>query len=195
MVDIMKNLINFFFSFDKLMKEKLILPFFWLAVIVSGLWFFQTALDAIALGVLANVVNFFEFFVRIVLALVSIRLVSELAVAKKHKRRLNPRVSRLAAVTSQVITALAAMKPFKRITGRKRARAALGKLRHRAKLRLKTQSLNLLVLKLSLVSQVRVKQKLARQHALSRQLNLLGQSRRLKGLQTLRLKSEGRKLA
>lgn len=77
----MKNLINFFFSFDKLMKEKLILPVFWLAVIVTGLWFFETALDAIALGVLANVVNFFEFFVRIILALVSIRLISELAVA------------------------------------------------------------------------------------------------------------------
>ena len=63
------------------MKEKLILPFFWLAVIVTGLWFFEAALDAIALGILANIVNFFEFFVRIILALVSIRLLSELAVA------------------------------------------------------------------------------------------------------------------
>jgi len=32
----MKNLLNFFFSFDKLFKEKLIVPFFWLAIIGRG---------------------------------------------------------------------------------------------------------------------------------------------------------------
>ncbi len=81
MVMVMKNLINFFFSFDKLMKEKLVLPFFWLAVIALGLFFFETALDAISLGPLAAIVNFFEFFVTILLALVIVRLMCELAVA------------------------------------------------------------------------------------------------------------------
>jgi len=76
-----KNLINFFFSFDKLMKEKLVLPFFWLAVISLGLFFFEAALDAISLGPLAAIVNFFEFFVAILLALVIVRLLCELAVA------------------------------------------------------------------------------------------------------------------
>jgi len=77
----MKNLINFFFSFDKLMKEKLILPFFWLAVIAWGLDFFATALSTISFEWLAAVVSFVKFFVTILLALVSIRLISELAVA------------------------------------------------------------------------------------------------------------------
>ncbi|MEP1229782.1 MAG: DUF4282 domain-containing protein [Litorimonas sp.] len=77
----MKNLINFFFSFDKLMKEKLVLPFFWLAVISLGLFFSETALDAISLGPLAAIVNFFEFFVAILLAIVFVRLMCELAVA------------------------------------------------------------------------------------------------------------------
>jgi len=77
----MKNLINFFFSFDKLMKEKLILPFFWLAVIAWGLDFFATALSTISLGPLAAIVSFAKFFVTILLALVFIRLISELAVA------------------------------------------------------------------------------------------------------------------
>jgi len=76
-----KNLINFFFSFDKLMKEKLVLPFFWLAVISIGLFFFETALDAISLGPLAAIVNFFEFFVAILLTLVLLRLVCEVVVA------------------------------------------------------------------------------------------------------------------
>lgn len=77
----MKNLINFFFSFDKLFKEKLIVPFFWLAIIVWGLGFFSTALDSIALDPLAKLVDFIRFFASILLALVMIRLVSELAVA------------------------------------------------------------------------------------------------------------------
>ena len=77
----MKNLFNFFFSFDKLLKEKLIIPFFWLAIVSWGLTFFSTALDSIHLAPIAALVNFIGFFVTILLALVSIRLVSELAVA------------------------------------------------------------------------------------------------------------------
>lgn len=77
----MKNFFNFFFSFDKLLKEKLIIPFFWLAIIVGGLSFFSTALDGIQLDPLAAFVSFINFFASILLALVTIRLLSELAVA------------------------------------------------------------------------------------------------------------------
>lgn len=77
----MKNLLNFFFSFDKLFKEKLIAPFFWLALIIWGLRFFSTALSSISLGPLAKLFDFIQFFILILFALVVIRLVSELAVA------------------------------------------------------------------------------------------------------------------
>jgi len=77
----MKNVLNFFFSFDKLLKEKLIIPFFWLAIISWGLAFFSTALDSISLGWLAALVDFFRFFVTVALALVVIRLLAELATA------------------------------------------------------------------------------------------------------------------
>jgi len=77
----MKNLINFFFSFDKLMKEKLVIAFFWLALIVAGLNFFSEALSAIRLGPLAAVVEFIIFFGSILLTLVALRLICELAVA------------------------------------------------------------------------------------------------------------------
>ena len=77
----MKNLINFFFSFDKLMKEKLVIAFFWLALIVAGLNFFSDALSAIKLGPLAAVVEFIIFFGSILLTLVALRLICELAVA------------------------------------------------------------------------------------------------------------------
>jgi len=53
----MKNLLNFFFSFDKLFKEKLIVPFFWLAIIVWGLAFFESFLAGINLGPLAFIVK------------------------------------------------------------------------------------------------------------------------------------------
>ena len=54
----MKNLLNFFFSFDKLFKEKLIVPFFWLAIIVWGLGFLSFVLDKIFLGPLAKLAGF-----------------------------------------------------------------------------------------------------------------------------------------
>jgi hypothetical protein len=76
-----KNFIDFFFSFDKLFKEKLIIPFFWLAIIVWGLAFISTALGSIQLAPLAAFVKFINFFASILLALVTIRLLSELAVA------------------------------------------------------------------------------------------------------------------
>ena len=77
----MKDLINFFFSFDKLMKEKLVIAFFWLALIVAGLNYFSEALSAIRLGPLAAIVEFVIFFGSILLTLVTLRLICELAVA------------------------------------------------------------------------------------------------------------------
>ena len=77
----MKNLINFFFSFDKLMKEKLIVPFFWLSIILTALYFSTIFLETIWLGPLAKILNVFTFFVAIVFTLVGIRLLCELMVA------------------------------------------------------------------------------------------------------------------
>lgn len=77
----MKNLINFFFSFDKLFKEKLVVPFFWLALIVFGLAFFAEGLDAIQLDPLAKFVGFLNFFASLFLSLVTIRIIAELMVA------------------------------------------------------------------------------------------------------------------
>ena len=77
----MKNLINFFFSFDKLFKEKLVAPFFWLALITWGLGFFSNFLDAVRLGPLAGVVDFIQALISVLFALVLIRLLSELAIA------------------------------------------------------------------------------------------------------------------
>ena len=77
----MKNLLNFFFSFDKLFKEKLIVPFFWLAIIVWGLGFFADFLAGIHLGPLAAIIDFIKNLISVLFALVVIRLVSELAVA------------------------------------------------------------------------------------------------------------------
>ncbi len=77
----MNNLINFFFSFDKLMKEKLVIAFYWLAIIVGGLNFFSEALRSIRLGPLASLVDFVIFFGTILLSLVALRLISEIAVA------------------------------------------------------------------------------------------------------------------
>ena len=76
----MKNFINFFFSFDKLLKEKLVIPFFWLAIIVWGLSFLSVALDNIQLDPLATIVRIISFFLSILLALIIIRLISELAI-------------------------------------------------------------------------------------------------------------------
>lgn len=77
----MKNLINFFFSFEKLFKEKLVVPFFWLALIVAGLAFSAEALKSISLKPLASLLDFVGFFAEILLVLISIRIVSEIFVA------------------------------------------------------------------------------------------------------------------
>jgi len=77
----MSNLLNFFFSFDKLMKEKLVIPFFWLGLIVIGLVFFADALSAIRLSWIAGFVEFINFFARLLLAIIGWRLLAEICVA------------------------------------------------------------------------------------------------------------------
>lgn len=77
----MKNLLNFFFSFEKLFKEKLVVPFFWLALIVAGLSFGAEALNSISLRPLANLIEFIGFFAEILLVLISIRIIAEIFVA------------------------------------------------------------------------------------------------------------------
>ncbi len=77
----MRDLLNFFISFDKLMKERLVVAFFWLSLIVVLMTFFADALAAIYLGPLAGVVKFLKFFVELLLAVVALRLLSEVAIA------------------------------------------------------------------------------------------------------------------
>lgn len=77
----MKNLLNFFFSFDKLFKEKLVVPFFWLALIVIGLAFLEEAFRAIKLPPLGAVAGFINFWALLLLSILLIRILAELVVA------------------------------------------------------------------------------------------------------------------
>ena len=77
----MKNLLNFFFSFDKLFKEKLIVPFFWLAIIYFGIKILIEAVDTVQLDPLLWIIVPVFGFVKILFTLVSIRIVAELIVA------------------------------------------------------------------------------------------------------------------
>lgn len=77
----MKNLLNFFFSFDKLFKEKLIVPFFWLAVVYFGLEYLVQAIDTVKLEPLLWIIGPVTFLAKIFFTLIAIRIISELAVA------------------------------------------------------------------------------------------------------------------
>lgn len=77
----MKNLFNFFFSFDKLMKEGLVRGFFWLGLINIGLMFFARMFGAVRLDWLAAPFSFFQFFVQFLLAIVVLRLIAEVVIA------------------------------------------------------------------------------------------------------------------
>ena len=77
----MSKLMNFFFSFDKLMKEGLVRAFFWLGLLNIGLLFFAETLDAIKLDWFAAVFEFVGFFAEFLLAIVILRLLAELAIA------------------------------------------------------------------------------------------------------------------
>lgn len=77
----MKNFFNFFFSFDKLFKEKLVPPFFLLALVVFGLAFFAEALDTVSLDILAAIVARVNLIASFFLSVITIRIIAELMVA------------------------------------------------------------------------------------------------------------------
>ena len=77
----MKNLLNFFFSFDKLFKEKLIVPVFWLALIYFGLEFLKTTIDAVHLDPLNWIIAPVTAIAGFLFTLLMVRIVAELAVA------------------------------------------------------------------------------------------------------------------
>ncbi|WP_427453714.1 DUF4282 domain-containing protein [Litorimonas sp. WD9-15] len=77
----MKNLVNFFFSFDKLFKEKLIVPAFWLAIVYYGLKYLVQAVDAVQLHPLNWFIGPVSFIAKILFTLLVIRIVAELVVA------------------------------------------------------------------------------------------------------------------
>ena len=77
----MKNLINFFFSFEKLFKEKLVVPTFWVALVYFALAAVIQIFDTLRLDPLNYLVATVKFFVGLLLALLAIRIVAELIVA------------------------------------------------------------------------------------------------------------------
>ena len=77
----MTNILNFFLSFDKLMKEKLVKAFYWLSLIAIFLTFGATVFDNIWLGPLAGLLRFVGFFVLLLLSIVGLRLLCEAVIA------------------------------------------------------------------------------------------------------------------
>ena len=77
----MSNLINFFFSFDKLMKEKLVFAFFWLAIGTAALTFASKMMDTLGLEPLEWVLDLALFFVTFLTVVVGIRVLCEAAIA------------------------------------------------------------------------------------------------------------------
>ncbi len=78
----MKNLLNFFFSFDKLMKHKLVPMFFWAALIYGGIRFIREILEWTFLTEwLASLTYIFQITALAVMGFVGLRLICELAIA------------------------------------------------------------------------------------------------------------------
>ena len=75
------DLIKFFTSFEKLMKERLVVAFYWLALIVVVMTFISVAFDTIKLGPLAFLIEILRYPVLLLLAIVSLRLICEAAIA------------------------------------------------------------------------------------------------------------------
>lgn len=84
MVDLLKQ----FFSFDKMMKDRLVVSFFFLGLIVIVLSFLGTLLSSFWVMVnghfFSGLALFLGAFIQIVLLFVGLRLVSELAIAIFH---------------------------------------------------------------------------------------------------------------
>lgn len=78
----MKDLVNFFFSFDKLMKHKLVPLFFWAALILIVIVFTRDVLGSTFVTKwLAWLTTPLEMISQLVLAFVGLRLICELAIA------------------------------------------------------------------------------------------------------------------
>ena len=79
----MKTIFNFFLSFDKLMKEKLVKAFYWLGLIVIILNFGEAALRTIPFvgQFFASIIDFLGFFPQALLAIVALRLLCETLIA------------------------------------------------------------------------------------------------------------------
>ena len=77
----MGNLIQYFSSFDKLMKERLVAPLFWLLVLFVGVGAISEIFDAIGLDILDSILDFLNIFLGFLVAFVAIRVLCELAVA------------------------------------------------------------------------------------------------------------------
>lgn len=77
----MSNLVNFFFSFEKLMKEKLVIAFFWLAVIFVALNFAGDFFDNVGLDPIDWLLDIGVFFVEFLMIIVGIRLLCEISIA------------------------------------------------------------------------------------------------------------------
>ena len=77
----MSKLINFFFSFDKLMKESLVRALFWLGLLLIGLIYGAEMLEAVRLEWFAAFIDFLRFFAEVIFAVVAVRVVAELAIA------------------------------------------------------------------------------------------------------------------
>lgn len=78
----MKNLINFFFSFDKLMKHKLVPLFFWAALVYLAIWFARDILElTFFTSWLAWLTGWAEKLAALVMVLIGLRLACELAIA------------------------------------------------------------------------------------------------------------------
>jgi len=75
------KLINFFSSFDKLMKEKLVKAFYWLVLLNIILVFLIILFEVIRLDPLAALFSFILYFVSFVTLIVGLRLACELAIA------------------------------------------------------------------------------------------------------------------
>lgn len=78
----MKDLINFFFSFDKLMKHKLVPLFFWASLIYLAIGFTRDILGfSFITNWIAKLTGWLEIIAMAVMAFVGLRLVCELAIA------------------------------------------------------------------------------------------------------------------
>lgn len=78
----MKNLINFFFSFDKLMKHKLVPLFFWATLLYIAIWFARDILElTFFTSWLAWLTGWLEKLALAVMGLIGLRLQCELAIA------------------------------------------------------------------------------------------------------------------